>query len=46
MIAIVDYGRGNLFSLSHALQHVGAAHEVTADPARILGADGVVLRGG
>lgn len=45
MIAIVDYGRGNLFSLSHALQHVGAVHEVTADPARILGADGIVLPG-
>ena len=45
MIAVVDYGRGNLFSLSHALRHVGAVFEVTADPERILDADGVVLPG-
>ena len=45
MIAIVDYGRGNLFSLSRALHHVGAEYEVTADPARILGSTGIVLPG-
>lgn len=45
MIAVVDYGRGNLFSLSRALDHVGAEHAVTSDAERILGASGIVLPG-
>ena len=45
MIAVLDYGRGNIFSLSRALEHVGASHIVTNDPERLLGADGIVLPG-
>ena len=32
MIAIIDYGVGNLFSLSHSLTAVGAENAVTGDP--------------
>ena len=45
MIAIVDYGMGNVTSARMALEHVGAAVELTDDPARIASADGVVLPG-
>lgn len=31
MIAIVDYGVGNLFSLRSSLRYLGLAAEVTAD---------------
>lgn len=45
MIAIVDYGIGNLRSVEKALQHVGACVQVTADPAALEAAQGVVLPG-
>jgi glutamine amidotransferase len=45
MIAIVNYGMGNLTSARMALEHVGAQVEVTDDPGAILAADGVVLPG-
>lgn len=45
MIAIVDYGRGNLFSLSHALSHVGVRHEIVDDPAGLETADALILPG-
>ncbi len=45
MIAIVDYGMGNVTSARMALEHVGAEVELTDDPARIAAADGVVLPG-
>ena len=45
MIAVLDYGRGNIFSLSRALEHVGADHVVTCDPDRLMDADGIVLPG-
>ena len=45
MIAIIDYGVGNLFSLSHSLTSIGAQVEVTGDAARILAADHVILPG-
>jgi glutamine amidotransferase len=45
MIAVVDYGMGNLRSVAKALEHVGADVEVTSDAARIVGADAVVLPG-
>ena len=44
-IAVIDYGIGNLRSAEKAMQHVGADAELTADPARIAAADGVVLPG-
>jgi imidazole glycerol-phosphate synthase subunit HisH len=45
MIAVIDYGAGNLRSAVRALQHVGADLEVTDDAAVIARADGVVLPG-
>jgi imidazole glycerol-phosphate synthase subunit HisH len=45
MIAVIDYGAGNLRSAVRALQHVGADLTVTDDPALILAAQGVVLPG-
>ena len=44
-VAVVDYGVGNLLSVSRALVHCGARVEVTADPAVILGAPRVILPG-
>ena len=45
MIAIIDYGVGNLFSLSHSLTAVGAETVVTGDAEVIRRADHVVLPG-
>jgi len=44
-IAVVDYGAGNLRSVAKALERSGLEVEVTADPAVVLRADGVVLPG-
>lgn len=45
MIAIVDYGVGNLFSLNSSLQMIGADSIVTADPEVLRGADKILLPG-
>ncbi len=45
MIAVLDYGIGNLRSAEKALQFLGAEAELVADPERAAGADGVVLPG-
>ncbi len=45
MIVIVDYGMGNLRSVSKAFQSQGFNVEVTNDSSRILGASGLVLPG-
>ena len=45
MIAIVDYAAGNIFSVSNALDRLGAAYEVTADPLRLRAADRLILPG-
>ena len=45
MVAVLDYGIGNLRSAQKALEHVGADARLTADPAEIEAADGVVLPG-
>lgn len=45
MIAIVDYGAGNMHSIAHALKHVGASVQVTDDPLLITEAEAVVLPG-
>ena len=45
MISIIDYGVGNLFSLSHSVFAVGFEAEVTGDADRILRADHVLLPG-
>ena len=45
MVAIVDYGVGNLFSLACSLQAVGAEAAVTGDPAVLEKADKIILPG-
>jgi glutamine amidotransferase len=45
VIAILDYGMGNLRSAEKALERVGAQVELTRDPERIRAADGLVLPG-
>jgi glutamine amidotransferase len=45
MIAIVDYGVGNLRSVQKALERVGATAVVSADPATLDRAQGIVLPG-
>ena len=45
LIAVVDYGAGNLRSVAKALERSSLAPRVMGDPAAIRGADGVVLPG-
>ena len=45
MIAIVDYGVGNLFSLSSSLKALGLKTEVTRDAERLRVADRIILPG-
>ena len=45
MIAILNYGMGNLRSVAKALEHVGAEPLLTSDHARVREADAIVLPG-
>lgn len=45
MIAIVDYGSGNLRSVQKAFERLGAAAAITSDPAVVAAAERVVLPG-
>ena len=45
MIAIVDYGVGNLRKVEKALQHAGAAPRLTGDQDELARANGMVLPG-
>ena len=45
MIAIVDYGVGNLFSLVSSLKALGLEAEVTGDASRLRAADRIILPG-
>ncbi|WP_135364845.1 imidazole glycerol phosphate synthase subunit HisH [Halosimplex halophilum] len=44
-VVVVDYGLGNLRSVTRGLERAGAAVELSADPADFSGADGIVLPG-
>ncbi len=44
-VAVVDYGLGNLRSVSRGLERAGAVVRLTADPDEILSADRIVLPG-
>ena len=44
-IAVVDYGSGNLHSVSRAITRVGASPVVTRDADEIAGADALVIPG-
>jgi len=45
LLAVLDYGIGNLRSAQKALERVGAEAHLTADPGLIAEADGLVLPG-
>jgi glutamine amidotransferase len=45
MIAIVDYGAGNISSVKKALEHVGAEAQLTSDPQVIAAAGKLVMPG-
>lgn len=45
MIAIIDYGAGNLMSVKNALDYLGAENKITGDAEEILAADKVILPG-
>jgi imidazole glycerol-phosphate synthase subunit HisH len=45
VIAVVDYGAGNISSVKKALDHLCAAAEVTSDPDAIAAADQIIIPG-
>lgn len=45
MIAIIDYGMGNLHSVSKAVERLGYSAVITSDEEQILAADGAILPG-
>ncbi|HSP29804.1 MAG TPA: imidazole glycerol phosphate synthase subunit HisH, partial [Ilumatobacteraceae bacterium] len=45
LLAVLDYGIGNLHSAQKSLEHEGADARLTSDPDLIAAADGVVLPG-
>ena len=45
MLAVIDYGAGNLFSVQNALNYLGLSNEITHDPEDLRRADGLILPG-
>ena len=45
MIAIIDYGAGNLFSVQNALNYLGIDNKITSDKQEIINADRLILPG-
>lgn len=45
MIAIVDYGAGNLFSVANALEHLSISYQIAQEPQALYESDGVLLPG-
>ena len=45
MLALIDYGSGNIRSVENALKHEGADVELVSDPERLTSAKGVILPG-
>ena len=45
MLALIDYGSGNIRSVTNALTREGADVELVSDPARLADAEGIVLPG-
>lgn len=45
MIAVVDYGMGNIASIIHSLQRMNYAYEITSNPERLRHAKGLILPG-
>ncbi len=45
MIAVIDYGAGNIFSVENALRYLGQEHILTDDPDTIRQADAIIQPG-
>ena len=45
MIAIIDYGAGNIFSVKNALDYLGLESRLVSDEASVRSADAVILPG-
>lgn len=45
MIAIIDYGAGNIFSVKNALDYLGLESKLTNDKQEIINADALILPG-
>lgn len=45
MIAIIDYGAGNIFSVKNALDHLGLESSLVSDAELVKSADAVILPG-
>lgn len=45
MIAVIDYGAGNLKSVTKALDHLGYANTIVSRPKELEAADGMILPG-
>lgn len=45
MIAIIDYGAGNIFSVKNACEYLGVSAVLTSDPGQIEAADKMILPG-
>lgn len=45
LVALLDYGSGNIRSAQRALEHAGAEVRVSADPTVVLAADGLLVPG-
>ena len=45
MIAVIDYGVGNLFSLCSSLERIGADARITSDPEEVRRAEKLILPG-
>lgn len=45
MVAVIDYGAGNLMSVKKALDFIGVENEITADKNKIKNADHIILPG-
>jgi glutamine amidotransferase len=45
MIAMIDYGAGNIFSVKNALDHLGLENELVSDEKSLRNADAIILPG-
>ena len=45
IVTIIDYNRGNIFSIENAIKHVGGNCRVSGDPIEISNADKLILPG-
>jgi len=45
MIAVIDYGMGNIFSIRNALEKVGAEVKIITQPKELDNADGIIIPG-